>query len=119
MIRKAYGLVWEEWRRTRNVVCTTAALVLALSAFLYWKYGVTENANRLGFARVNTFLCQYILLGLVAYLPLSQSGKNDIQAGIPARRYTLPVGTVHLVLWPLLYRLLPSAPRTSPGLLVA
>jgi len=98
MLRAGYGLMWEEWRRTRTVFGWTLGLIVGSGLLLYLRARTGGGMSYTNFSRA-------FLLGYVAYLPLSQSSKNDIQAGIPTRRYILPVGTFPLVFWPLLYRL--------------
>jgi hypothetical protein len=99
MIHAAYGLVWEEWRRTRKL-CAVSLALLAGIAVVPWYFVRLESARLLyGYM-------SFGLLGMfVIYLTLSHSTKNDIQARVPRHRYLLPVGTLTLVFWPLAYRL--------------
>lgn len=110
MVRAGYGLVWEEWRRTRKLFVMTVfvllaiALIIALRIALRIAFGATLTAR--DGEQIYSFLSRALLVAFIAFLPTSQSSASNIQAGIPTRRYLLPVGTFSLVFWPLAYRLI-------------
>lgn len=95
-----YGLLWEEWRRTRKLCALSVALLAAISLI-----ASTTTSTAAGASQLYSYLSYGLLGGFIIYLTLSQSTKDDIQAGIPRRRFLLPVSNFTLVLWPLLYRL--------------
>lgn len=104
MIHAASGLIWEEWRRTRKL-CGFSLVLLIGIATVPWYFARIGSWPLEVASEVNQFFSLGLLATFTIYLTLSQSTKNDIQAGIPKRRFLLPVRTFELVFWPLAYRL--------------
>ncbi len=115
MSRTAYGLIWEEWRRTRKLFLMVLFVLAGIAFFMSrpdrFDHGTSETVYR--------FLSGASLAAFIVYLPLSQSSRDNIQAGIPSRRYLLPVRTLSLVCWPLLFRLMSVLALASAGRLFA
>ena len=109
MLRAGYGLVWEEWRRTRKLFLLVLSVLTGIAFIAYYGERFIGWTAEVAYG----FLSGPTVVAFMVYLPLSRSTKANIQAGIPTRRYLLPVGTLSLVLWPLLFRLMLVATLAS------
>lgn len=98
MIARGCRLMWEEWRRTRNIV-VIMVLVLSAMSVLVW----TMETRKHGWPAA-VWSC-FMVYGLVMYLLLSQSTRSNIHMSIPTRRFRLPMTSFELAFWPFLYRL--------------
>jgi len=101
VFRAGIGLIWEEWRQTRKLLLMVLGVLVCITL-------ATRQLRDVGpwdAAQVYEYAWLGLLAALNIYLPLSQSTRDDIQAGVPTRRYLLPIGTFGLVFWPLMYRL--------------
>ena len=100
MRMRGVGIVWEEWRCTRNVLMGAFAFQALMIAFAAWR--ASHGMSAKGFV----FLAYSVVPALIFILLFAQGDPRNVRLAFPKRRFLLPVSTSTLVLWPLVYRVL-------------